>query len=93
MWEFKEIMLMNKGILTKEEINFLGDLYKKVEKRFSKFPYNGKKISLKILDKVDEELLSKLSRINNKNLYKLPYSQKIIENAKKEKNRCRERKN
>ncbi len=62
IWKFEEVLFANKNFLTKNEIDFLKELERKIKKRDSEFNQSDKKNSLKILEKIDKELLTKLHK-------------------------------
>jgi len=59
VWKFRKVLRKNKNIFDKKEIKFLKKLEKRIRGRDNHFNSEDKKISLKILDKIDEELLIK----------------------------------
>jgi len=59
IWELKKIIKKNRDILEKEEIDFLIELDKKVKRRSEDFGSLDRKIAIKILDKLNKELLVK----------------------------------
>lgn len=62
-WRFKGVLFENKDILNKNELDFLKKLERKIKKRDSEFNQSDKKISLKILEKADKELLTRLGSL------------------------------
>ena len=60
VWDLKKVLILNKDLLTKEERDFIADLDKKVIARSRDFDLNDKKMALRILGKIDRELLLSL---------------------------------
>ena len=62
IWDLKKVVILNKDILNKEERNFIMNLNQRVRKRKNLFTKKDKEMTIEILNRLNHEILVKLSR-------------------------------